>query len=708
MHFRATATLSLLLCAAAFLPLNGQVTDARYAHLARGINLTRWFLYGSPQPIAAADRDLLQHAGFTSVRIAVAPQYLLPKWASPEKIARTLSDLDRGIDLFLDSGMAVMLDFQADDEYRDYYLSTPAAPAELSETWRMLAARYASRNPDLLFFEIMNEPDARFTAAAWDAEQTRVLAAIRAVAPAHTVLLSPVNWSGLDALLETTPLPDPNVIYVLHYYLPMTFTHQGATWTSSSAIAALKNIPWPAFLADPQADGLVRDYRDDDRDASSIDWDMSLAAAWSMRWNVRVVVNEFGAYKPFAPPDARARWLADVRTALNRHRLAWSMWDYGAGFDLVTGQGTSRAIDPDIAVALGLTGVGFTPSRAPEILRRNLAPSYSNARIVQLGRAPGNSGYTNALATADMNGDGLPDVVLTRWNDSPDTNTSIEIFLNKGGIFEPASFDGAAPNQRHVSQIVTGRFDRSGRPGFFFPSSDTPAKLALPSAGTLRDASANIPQVAGLTGAAAFDADGDGVDDLVVFSPTPQLWRNDGSGRFRIDARAFPATASAATCGIFVENRLAVFGPAEARLYTNDGHGRFKPGAVLPIPPDSGGPAVGGCAVAYDGKIIAAFEHDELEVLDLTNLSAVRFIRLPPSKNGVQRIAQAAGVVLITRPGDSPLLRSTGHPEIPDEIERHLTPTLSIGIPIDIDGDGKSDILFGQAATQPLVARMAR
>ena len=26
------------------------------------------------------------------------------------------------------------------------------------------------------------------------------------------------------------PLPDPNVIYVFHFYEPHIFTHQGATW----------------------------------------------------------------------------------------------------------------------------------------------------------------------------------------------------------------------------------------------------------------------------------------------------------------------------------------------------------------------------------------------------------------------------------------------------------------------------------------------
>ncbi len=224
------------------------VSDARYAHLARGVNLTRWFQYGSSIPITAADRDLLQRAGFTSVRIAIAPQYLLPKWSSARRLERNLNNLDAAIDLFVNAGMAVMLDFHADTPYLDYLLNTPAAPQELIDTWRMLAQRYHDRNPELLFFEIMNEPDRRFTQAAWDAVQRDALRAIREFAPEHTVLLSPAAWSGLDGLMGMTPYEDTNVIYVLHYYSPMTFTHQGATW-SSPELARLRNVSWPAFPA---------------------------------------------------------------------------------------------------------------------------------------------------------------------------------------------------------------------------------------------------------------------------------------------------------------------------------------------------------------------------------------------------------------------------------------------------------------------------
>ncbi len=354
---------SILLLAATAVAQPSGVTDARYAHLARGVNLNNWFQYGSPLVVTADDVALLKNAGFTCIRLPVAPQYLLPHWATPSKIDANLAKLDSAIDLFLNAGIAVMLDFQADAGYVAYYWATPAAPQELVSTWRTLAARYANRNPDLLFFEVMNEPTSAWTEAQWDAEQLQVLAAIHEVAPEHTVLAAPASWSGLDALLAMQPYLDPNVIYVMHDYSPVTFTHQGATWTNRDGIPNLRNVPYPMRRQDLQAlidqtsdttvPPLLDRYQAEDWNSERIEWDIQRAAAWAREWHVRVVVNEFGVYKAFSPPESRARWIADMETALSKYGLGWAMWDYQAGFDLVVGSPGHRSIDPLLVPALG-------------------------------------------------------------------------------------------------------------------------------------------------------------------------------------------------------------------------------------------------------------------------------------------------------------------------------------------------------------------
>jgi hypothetical protein len=202
-----------------------------------------------------------------------------------------------------------------------------------------------------------------------------------------------------------TPYSDPNVIYALHYYSPSTFTHQGADWTGQPGIADLRDVPWPAFVPELQkvidrqtsrpAQALLQKYREEDWDASRIDWDIQLAAAWAKQWGVRVVVNEFGDFKPFSPPDSRVRWLRDIRVALDKQKLGWAVWDYAAGFELTLLNGGVRTIDPAVGAALGLTHFEAPLSHDP--VRPQPLAMFSGLRTVQLGAQPDTTGFAEGI-----------------------------------------------------------------------------------------------------------------------------------------------------------------------------------------------------------------------------------------------------------------------------------------------------------------------
>jgi hypothetical protein len=123
---------AIFLVVASFFRLVAQpagVSDARYAHLARGVNMSGWFDNGYVLSVGPSDVNLLKNAGFTCIRLPVAPEDLLAHWASASTIATNLANLDTAIDMFLNAGMAVMLDFAAGAEYDSYYLATPSAAA---------------------------------------------------------------------------------------------------------------------------------------------------------------------------------------------------------------------------------------------------------------------------------------------------------------------------------------------------------------------------------------------------------------------------------------------------------------------------------------------------------------------------------------------------------------------------------------------------
>src|SRR6266511_4738400 len=75
--------------------------------------------------------------------------------------------------------------------------------------------------------------------------QGKLITAIRAGAPQHTIIASGHRWSGPYELLFLEPYADRNIIYNFHFYEPFAFTHQGATWAGAN-VAFYKEVPYPS------------------------------------------------------------------------------------------------------------------------------------------------------------------------------------------------------------------------------------------------------------------------------------------------------------------------------------------------------------------------------------------------------------------------------------------------------------------------------
>ena len=74
---------------------------------------------------------------------------------------------------------------------------------------------------------------------------------------------------------------------------------------------------------------------------------------WARQRGLAITCNEFGVYRK-ANPDERARWLTDVRTALEKRNVGWNMWDYSGGFGVVSKQSGKTVVDEGTVKALGL------------------------------------------------------------------------------------------------------------------------------------------------------------------------------------------------------------------------------------------------------------------------------------------------------------------------------------------------------------------
>jgi endoglucanase len=351
---------------------NSSLAQRRASHLRHGINLSEWFaqVY-DPQGYTkehfenwttADDIALIKSIGFDHVRLSVNPAPMMRHNRADELPPEYLAYLDSAVKMVLDHGLAVIIDMHPDSDFKAKLVQDDRFVEQFSDFWRAIARHYSTYDPEMVCFEILNEPEFpdRYR---WAGVQAKLANSVREGAPQHTIIAAGANYSNLEDLVALTPLPDSNVIYNFHFYYPHVFTHQGATW-GVNYWHFEHQLGYPASMEtaekvaaaepDPVNRLAVLRYGLDHWDASRIAIEIGEAAEWAKHWNVPLTCNEFGVYRKNSDPQDRARWLHDVRTTLERDVIGWNMWDYSGSFGVVNGESNHHTPDEATLQALGL------------------------------------------------------------------------------------------------------------------------------------------------------------------------------------------------------------------------------------------------------------------------------------------------------------------------------------------------------------------
>lgn len=167
--------------------------------------------------------------------------------------------------------------------------------------WEKLAARFKG-HPAIWAYDIINEPQQRGAVAEnYLAIQYRAATAIRAIDP-DVPLIVTCNIGGPDTYSYLSPLPFKDVIYTVHMYEPINYTHQGISGT-----APLISYP-----------GLI--------DAKKWNREMLKKALMPVRkfekkYGARIYVGEFSVVR-YAPGGAQ--YLKDVISIFEEYGWDWS------------------------------------------------------------------------------------------------------------------------------------------------------------------------------------------------------------------------------------------------------------------------------------------------------------------------------------------------------------------------------------------------
>ncbi len=344
--------------------LSHTVPADRIAALSRGFNADGWI--NGPQPAPPADGLLqeLRKAGMTHVRLPIPAETVMQRFTSRAERDDRLRALDQALTKLISLGYYVSIDLHPGDRFNRLHREEPAGSMnEMKDAWNGIAQILRRHSTDRVFAELLNEPDVG--AERWQNDAEELAAFVRRLLPRTTIIVGPVNWQRADSLPNFRPLNDLNVVYAIHFYDPMAFTHQGH-WDPNEPLGSIRGLPYPVGAKDPMVQDLRKQLLDqrktpalallDQAIAASaeagIDKWLEPAAVWQQRFARPLIINEFGVLKAGAPVESRLRWLSSVATYAEQHCWGWTHWELEQGFGLVD----DKTGKPDTGVMKALFG----------------------------------------------------------------------------------------------------------------------------------------------------------------------------------------------------------------------------------------------------------------------------------------------------------------------------------------------------------------
>jgi hypothetical protein len=324
------------------------------------------------------DFNALRASGVDFVRAIVDPSPLLA--ADPPQRDALIAQIIAEIHKASGQGLAVIVDLHPRESLTFWNARAILTSQDMKARYEAMvvafAAALAREGDGVDLLELMNEPPGGFGRHddyGWLPFQEKLVKAARAVAPRLPLVVTGDRGGGFDGLLrlDVKSIDAPAILYSFHYYAPMVVTHQRAKWTSKPWRQYLSGIPYPpapseepgalarvrdAISRDKSVDSEVRQRNWDDARAALLDYfhntdaneairaDFARVAAWAEQNRIapsRILLGEFGVFRPGASIDAAAKWTHDVRTAAEINGFAWGYFNYapfdenGEGFSLL-------------------------------------------------------------------------------------------------------------------------------------------------------------------------------------------------------------------------------------------------------------------------------------------------------------------------------------------------------------------------------------
>ena len=239
-------------------------------------------------------------------------------------------------------GLNVVLDLHKapgyvfdDFEYSNGFFTNEELMKLFLDIWDRLSKRYAKYS-DMMMFEMLNEVTSFDVIKEWNDLALRCIKVIRKNAPTVKILYGGVGYSSVKAV-KYIPAPyDENIVFNVHCYEPMAFSHQGAYWVDKMPLDFRISYPVeedkyreiceivPSIKQGTlgESDNALKMLKDN--------FFINLfkeCVECAEKYNVGLYCGEYGVIDR-ADPESTLRWIKDINNVFNYYGIGRALWSY--------------------------------------------------------------------------------------------------------------------------------------------------------------------------------------------------------------------------------------------------------------------------------------------------------------------------------------------------------------------------------------------
>lgn len=275
---------------------------------------------GNDAPMTEKDFEQIAEAGFNSVRIPIT----WVKHASTEAPytidEKFLKKIDWTIEQCLKNNIAVSID-------QHYYPYINMSEDDSNVTWdqnldriksfwTQISERYKDMPNDMVFFDLLNEPNTRIGADGLNKLHAELIEIIRKTNPDRTIIVGTPNLGQTWTLGELKfPENEWNIIAQAHCYTPFQFTHQNLDYVPQAA--SDHDVEWTGTPEEKAA----------------LDNDMLFCKKWSDANKRPVNIGEYGVCLK-ADQASRDRYFSYIQSLFEKYGFSSDIWAYRGLFGL--------------------------------------------------------------------------------------------------------------------------------------------------------------------------------------------------------------------------------------------------------------------------------------------------------------------------------------------------------------------------------------